>query len=63
MGYVEMIKVTDNGRIAVILDGGEIRHERAFQCDTCHRYRPESKLMTHFFNGDDFILECNECRQ
>jgi len=63
MGYVEMIKITDNGRIAVILQDDEIRTEKAFSCDTCNRYRPESKLQTTWLNQDDCYMECDECRR
>lgn len=62
MGYVEMIKVTDEGRIAVVFIDGEIHRERAFECDTCHRYRPESKIMTNFFADGEWYQECDECR-
>jgi Pyruvate/2-oxoacid:ferredoxin oxidoreductase delta subunit len=63
MGYVEMIKLTDRGRIAVILDDDEIRQERALQCDTCNRFRPESKIFTKYFDDGEWYQECDECRQ
>lgn len=62
MGYVEMIKVTEQGRIAVIFDNDEIRREMALECDTCHRYRPESRIMTKFFGDGEWYQECDECR-
>jgi len=64
MGYVEMIKLTKDGHIAITLNDGEIKQEKALQCDICRRMRPESKMMTQFIGmGDDWILECDECRK
>jgi hypothetical protein len=63
MGYVEMIKVTDDGHVALIFKDGEIHREKAEKCDVCYRYRPTSKVMTRFIGvGDDWILECDECQ-
>ena len=63
MGYVEMIKLTNQGRVAIVLNDGEITQERAFECETCHRYRPESKLMTTWLSNDDWYMECDECKE
>lgn len=62
MGYMEMIKRTDSGHVAVIFDDEGQRTERAFQCDDCRKLRPESTLLTEWLYDGDCYMTCDECR-
>ena len=62
MAEMVIIKQTEKGKVAVIFKrDGSIEHQRAFPCDDCHKYFPESQLFTHWL-GDDAWASCEECR-
>lgn len=64
MGYVEMIKDTENGKVAKWINAeGEMVIEPAAYCDECYKYRPASKVITTFLVDNDWIQVCVDCRQ
>lgn len=64
MADMELIRTNQHGiKIATILKAdGSVREEKAFECDSCHKYRPESQLMVIWSSEDDWLMECLECR-
>ena len=59
MGYVEMIKVTDAGRVAKWINAdGEMVIEKAELCDNCGKYRPASQIKTTTFADGEWIQFC-----
>ena len=64
MGEMEMIRIDVKGQKTAVIfkDDGSTVIERAFPCDTCHKYYAESKLMTTWL-GDDGYVECVDCRK
>ena len=64
MADMELIRVNQHGmKVATILKAdGSVREEKAFECDSCHKYRPESQLMVIWSSEDDWLMECLECR-
>lgn len=63
MGEMEMIRLDDKGQKTAVIfkDDGSTVVERAFQCETCHKYYAESKLFTKWLSSDDAYIECEEC--
>ena len=64
MGEMEIIRLDVGGQkvASIFKDDGSIVQERAFACETCHKYFAESKLFTTWLSNDDAYLECEACR-
>lgn len=64
MADMEIIRVNQHGiKIATILKAdGSVKEEKAFECDSCNKYRPESQLICIWRSEDDWLMECKECR-
>ena len=63
MAEMHIIKDTGKGKVAVIFkDDGTLENQRAFACESCHKYWPESMLITTWLGNDDAYLECEACR-
>lgn len=60
MGFLEMIKQTDDGKVAQWFNGDELITEKAEICDNCGAYRPVSKLTIRTLGSGYFVQFCKD---
>ena len=63
MAEIEIVRDTAEGKVITILDGDEIKYEKAVYCDLCYGYKRQSYMMTIFLSNDDWVEVCLDCRK
>lgn len=63
MAEIEIVRDTAEGKVITILNGDEIKYEKAVYCDWCYQYKRHSHMMAIFLSDDDWVEVCLECRK